>query len=64
MALKTHNEVTPFYRHFKPSETFGTVFQCQLKAGLTHAQAFFRGVHGRWTFNGHSCHAHARDLNE
>ena len=24
LAVKTHNEVTPFYRHFEPSETFGT----------------------------------------
>ena len=23
-AVKTHNEVTPFYRHFEPSGTFGT----------------------------------------
>ena len=24
LAVKTHNEVTLFYRHFEPSETFGT----------------------------------------
>ena len=23
MAVKTHKEVTPFYRHFESSETFG-----------------------------------------
>ena len=44
MDWKTQNEVTHFYRHFGPSETFGTAFQCKLRAGLTHDHAFFRGV--------------------
>ena len=51
MALKTHNKVTHFYRHFGPSETFGTTFQCQLRAGLMYEQTFFRGV-GSWTVDG------------
>ena len=44
MALKRQNEVTLLYRHFEPSETFETAFQCQLHAGLTHARAFSRDV--------------------
>ena len=47
MAVKTHNEVTPFYRHFEPSETFGTdshQVRNTITVRLTHAQTFFRGV--------------------
>ena len=47
LAVKTHNEVTPFYRHFEPSETFGTdshQVRNTITGKVTHAQTFFRGV--------------------
>jgi hypothetical protein len=51
LAVKTHNEVTSFYRHFETSETFGTASHqvCKLlQVRLTHAQTFFRAVISRW----------------
>ena len=64
LTVKTHNEVTPFYRHFEPSETFGTDSH-QVRntitglVWLTHAQTFFRGV----VLYKHRCilSAHARE---
>jgi hypothetical protein len=51
IPVKTHNEVTPFYRHFEHSETFGTAshqVRKLLQVRLTHAQTFFRGVSSTW----------------
>ena len=48
LAVKTHNEVTPFYRHFEPSERSEQIlikFAILLQVRLTHAQTFFRGVY-------------------
>jgi hypothetical protein len=53
LAVKTHNEVTPFYRHFEPSETFGTdshQVRNTITVRLTHAQTFFRGVNNNGLF--------------
>ena len=47
MALKTHNEVTLFYRHFETSETYRTAFQYQLEEELTHAQKFLSDAHSK-----------------